>query len=230
MKIQHNTLNSISITIYGETSEKVYLYLHGQNGNQEEAAFAAKILTTKGWQVVAYDLPEHGTRKNSSEKFVPWEVIPELKNLYQTLKQNWTTIALYANSISAWFSLLAFADIELDHCLLVSPVVDMEKLITKMMSWAQVSEVQLEQEQLIETDFGQTLSWQYLTYTRTHPVTNWQIPTKIMFGENDNLTSLAEIRTFAEKYHCQLTVMPGGEHWFHTEEQLQFLSTWLNKA
>ena len=24
-----------------------------------------------------------------------------------------------------------------------------------------------------------------------------------------------------------LTVMPGGEHWFHTEAQMQFLDRWL---
>lgn len=230
MKIQQTTFDSLPITIYGAPSDKVYLYLHGQNGNRAEAAFAAKILTEKGWQVVAYDLPEHGERKNQPEKFVPWEVVPELKNLYQNLKQNWGTVALYANSISAWFGLLAFADSPLDHCLMVSPVVDMEKLIEKMLSWAQVSEAQLEQEQLIQTDFGQTLSWQYLAYTRAHPVIKWQIPTKIIFGENDDLTSLAEIKTFAEKYHCQLTVMLAGEHWFHTEEQLQFLTEWLIKT
>ena len=29
---------------------------------------------------------------------------------------------------------------------------------------------------------------------------------------------------------ADLTVMPGGEHWFHTEEQMQFLDQWLRRA
>ncbi len=26
---------------------------------------------------------------------------------------------------------------------------------------------------------------------------------------------------------AELTVMPNGEHWFHTEEQMQFLDRWI---
>ena len=29
------------------------------------------------------------------------------------------------------------------------------------------------------------------------------------------------------KNNAELTVMPGGEHWFHTKEQMQFLDNWI---
>ena len=29
---------------------------------------------------------------------------------------------------------------------------------------------------------------------------------------------------------AELTVMPEGEHWFHTPEQMRFLDAWLIKA
>ena len=32
---------------------------------------------------------------------------------------------------------------------------------------------------------------------------------------------------FAEKHKAGLTVMQGGEHWFHTEEQMRFLDEWI---
>ena len=61
---------------------------------------------------------------------------------------------------------------------------------------------------------------------REHPVL-WQVPTRILYGVHDNLTSLETIRAFAEKTGAELTVMPDGEHWFHTEWQMQFLDQWI---
>ena len=37
------------------------------------------------------------------------------------------------------------------------------------------------------------------------------------------------ISAFAEKTGAPLTVMPGGEHWFHTREQMAFLDAWLQR-
>ena len=41
------------------------------------------------------------------------------------------------------------------------------------------------------------------------------------------ITSLETIRAFAEKHGASLTVMKGGEHWFHTEEEMKFLDEWI---
>ena len=81
----------------------------------------------------------------------------------------------------------------------------------------------------IPTDFGETLSWKYLCYVREHPI-SWRVPTRILYGEHDNLTSLETISAFAEKTGAALTVMPGGEHWFHTDEQVRFLDDWITES
>ena len=39
-----------------------------------------------------------------------------------------------------------------------------------------------------------------------HPL-NWKVPTSIIYGEKDNLTSLETIRAFAEEQGATLTVM-----------------------
>lgn len=52
-----------------------------------------------------------------------------------------------------------------------------------------------------------------------------EIPTE--FGEKDNLTSIETISEFAERIGASLTVMKDGEHWFHTEEQMEFLDDWI---
>ena len=62
----------IPAVLYGKRSRRVYLYVHGKNGSAAEAARFARTACPAGWQVLAVDLPEHGTRKNSPEKLVPW--------------------------------------------------------------------------------------------------------------------------------------------------------------
>lgn len=45
-------------------------------------------------------------------------------------------------------------------------------------------------------------------YVRENPI-EWSIPTKILYGSNDNLTSLETMREFARKIGSPLTVMCG---------------------
>ena len=78
------------------------------------------------------------------------------------------------------------------------------------------------------TNFGETLSWKYLCYVRENPVV-WRVPTCILYGERDNLTSYETISAFAKEHGAKLTVMPNGEHWFHTDEQMSFLDEWIKK-
>lgn len=134
-----------------------------------------------------------------------------------------------ANSIGAFFSLASLNEKLVDASYFISPVVDMEQLICNMMQWADVSEAELAEKLEISTTFGETLSWKYLCYVREHPV-SWEIPTHILYGEKDDLTSMETIKTFAKKNNAELTVMPGGEHWFHTKEQMQFLDNWIKNG
>lgn len=77
----------------------------------------------------------------------------------------------------------------------------MKRLILKMMSWANISEEQLKKELIISTTFGQTLSWEYWEYASSHSITKWEVPTKILYGENDNLIDRDEVENFAQKFH-----------------------------
>ncbi len=62
-----------------------------------------------------------------------------------------------------------------------------------------------------------------------HPII-WNVPTCILYGEHDNLTFIETVSAFAKRLHADLTVMPGGEHLFHTKEQMQFLDNWIKKC
>ena len=77
MKTQKLEISGIPALLYGEESRKVYLYVHGKMGCKEEALPFAELACPAGYQVLAVDLPEHGERKGSSEKLLPWVVVPE---------------------------------------------------------------------------------------------------------------------------------------------------------
>ena len=133
---------------------------------------------------------------------------------------------MIANSIGAYYAMLSLADKPIEKSMFISPIVDMEKLILNMMAWSNVTEEELHKEKVIKASFGETLSWEYLSYVRNHPI-NWHTPTNILYAENDNLTSLETITDFAHKMGASLTVMNNGEHWFHTEEEMAFLDNWF---
>lgn len=216
----------IPAVLYGEGAESVYLFVHGKCGYKEEAKNFAELICSHGWQVLAVDLPEHGQRIERQIPFVPWHVIPELQTVMAYARQRWRRVALRANSIGAWFSMLAFQGNPPEKALFVSPILDMERLIGRMMQWAGVTDRELKARQSIETSFGETLSWQYNQYVKAHPVDAWLCPTSILYAAGDSLTPRQEVDAFAARFHCDLTIMESGEHWFHTPEQLAFLRRW----
>ena len=229
MTEQHLRINNIPAVLYGDTADKVCLFVHGKCGNKEEARWLSDILCPRGCQVLGIDLPEHGERMNESAKLVPWVAVPELKSVLSYIRTLWQSVSLYAVSIGGYFSLSAFGDEAFEKALLVSPVVDMRALIESMMLWAGVSEERLVQEKEILTDFGETLSHEYYTYAKSHSITKWSSETAILYAGRDNLTDRKTITAFAERFGCELQIYEEGEHWFHTEEQLAVLRDFMRK-
>ena len=191
------------------------LYIQGKGGSAAECEHYRPLFPD--CEVVGLDY----------RTFTPWETGPEIRRAVEKMKPEYEGITLIANSIGAFFSMNAGIDGMIRKAYFISPIVDMEKLITDMMTWAGVTEEKLAEKGVISTAFGEDLSWRYLCYVREHPI-RWNAPLDILYGANDNLTSYATVRAFAEKHCARLTVMEGGEHWFHTEEQVRFLDAWIS--
>lgn len=228
MEIVKMNICRLPAILWGSVSKNLFLYIHGQSGCKEEAEFLANIACQYSWQVLSIDLPEHGERLDEKNSFDPWHIKPELCSVMEYVKSKWQQVALCANSIGAWFSMLSFQHDQLSKCLFISPVLDMVHLISNMMIWSNITEKQLKHQLTIPTSFGQTLSWEYLLFAQKNPIANWNVPTQILYGGKDNLIELSVVEEFSNKFHCIVTIMKDGEHWFHTPEQLNVLSQWLD--
>ena len=228
MKKEILKIENISAILLGETSNRVYIYVHGKMSNKEEAkGFAAKA-NQRGYQVLSFDLPEHGERTNENYPCVVWNGVHDLAVVGKFTLKRWDEINLFAISLGAYFSLLAYKDLPLKKCLLLSPILDMERLIQNMMTWFNVSAELLEEKREIRTPMGETLNWDYYCYAKENPVNKWNAPTAILYGVEDNLTELTIVENFAKRFKCSLTIAKGCEHWFHTEQQLAILDEWLD--
>lgn len=204
------------------------IYVHGKGGNADEAGHYKKLFAD--CDVAGFDYKSE----------TPWDFKDEFLNWAEEKFGAYKSVVLVANSIGAYFSMNAISQIDAEtddgknkitakigRAFFISPIVSMEKLICNMMALAGVTEAQLEEKKIVSTDFGENLSWEYLAYVRKNPI-QWKIPTEILYGENDNLTSLETVSDFAHAHNATLTVMNGGEHWFHTDEQMKFLDKWIS--
>ena len=195
--------------------KNVIVYVHGKGGNVEEANYYRKFFNDD-FDIIGFDYKSEN----------PWDAKSEFSDYFDSIIPEYNKTILIANSIGAYFSLISLADKKIEKAMLISPIVDMERLILDMMTRANVSEEELSIKKEIETPFGETLSWEYLSYVRKNPI-YWNIPTEILYAEKDNMISISTMTDFSKKINANITVMPGGEHWFHTKEQMDFLDNWI---
>lgn len=137
--------------------KKAVIYIHGKGGYALESEHYKALF--KNDDVIGFDY----------QSVTPWEAKEEFRIFFDSVSMKYKTVSIVANSIGAFFTMDALADKNIEKAFFVSPIVDMEKLITDMMQWAGVTEEQLQKEKEIKTSFGEVLSWEYLCYVREHP-------------------------------------------------------------
>ena len=194
------------------------IYVHGKDGSANEANHYKQFFN-EDYEVIGFDY---------KSKF-PWQAKEEFQKYFDFVVTKYYEILLIGNSIGAYFSMISLSGKQIKKAMFISPIVDMENVILNMMKWENVSEEELEDKKIINTSFGESLLWEYLSYVRKNSII-WDIPTSILYGEKDDITSLKAMNNFANKINADLTILENGEHWFHTEEQISFLDSWFEKS
>ncbi len=193
---------------------KAIIYVHGKNGTAAESRHYEGLLP--GFDAIGIEYRSDHPKEGASD----------LEKEVKRVKSKYKNVILVANSIGAFYCMNAKLNGLIDRAYFISPIVDMEKIIEGMLRSVNATENKLRQRGSIPTPYNETLSWEYLSYVRSHPL-SWDIPTDILYGEKDQMTPYETMRAFAEKTGATLTVMKGGEHWFHTDEQMKFLDEWI---
>ena len=228
---QRTTVGVIPTIIWGNSSPNVFIAVHGFMSSKEDQVIEllAKVAVNKGYQVISFDLPQHGDRKATSTPFEPKNCVDDLNIILTYVKQSWSTISLFACSIGAYFSLQAFKKETFKQSLFLSPIVDMRQMIEKIMNIEDITITRLKVEKKIITKIGQTLDWDYYQFVLQNPIVIWNNKTAILYGSLDDQCEYSLINKFVEKYHCEFDIIEAGEHFFHTEEQLTQFTNWLEK-
>lgn len=194
----------------------IVVYIHGKGGSASEAEHYKQFFKEN---IYGFDYKSEN----------PWDAKIEFTDKFKELSNKYNRITLIANSIGTYFSMNSGIGQFVHKAYFISPIVNLEKLILNMIEWAGTTEQELEKKKIIPVDFGDDLSWDYLQYVRNNEIC-WQVSTDILYGSADNLQSLDTIKEFCLKTPSTLTVMDGGEHWFHTKEQMTFLDEWIKKS
>ncbi len=229
IKKQAIKIGNIPAIIWGDPSGRAYIFVHGKMGSKDDAEGFAQIANDQGCQVISFDLPGHGDRSKDNFCCMAPDAVGDLLQISAFVTSGWKEASLYANSLGAYFSLLAYQNLPLKKCLFVSPILDMLRLTQNIMAHCGIDEKQLEEQREIPTVFGETLYWDLYCYIKEHPIEKWNIPTEIIYASTDIYTERSVLDSFVKKFHCGVFIYEGGEHWFHTDEQLEVLYSWVKE-
>jgi len=227
MKHHHLFIENIPAIVWGDRSENAFIAVHGDMSHKADDVIAlfAQEAVSKGYQVISFDLPEHGDRKLESTPCKVQNCVNDLQTNIRYARSIFKNISLFACSIGAYFSLLTYE--ELKQALFLSPVVDMELIINNMMQGFGIGEERLNIEKEIKTPIGKTLYWDYYCYVKEHPINSWPTPTSILCGSEDKINETRVVSAFAKRFGCDIDVLQNADHYFHTNEQMSYFAQWL---
>lgn len=231
MKIEHLKVGNIPAILWGNQTNKLFIAVHGNMSNKADAVITifAEEAIKSGYQVLSFDLPQHGDRKEDTTLCKVQQCVQELHLVMEYATSISDAISVFACSIGAYFSLLAYKDDKLQQSLFLSPVVDMAAILMNLMTWFEITENQLMQENKIVTPMGEILYWDYYCYVKENPIINWPVTTSILCGSEDNVSDPNIITSFSTRFNCDLEVLSHGEHHFHTAKQLSALQFWVRE-
>lgn len=229
MHTQQFTIEGIPAVVWGPDAPSVFLAVHGNMSNKMDTPIRmlAEQATGKGYQVLSFDLPQHGERSGETEPIMVDRCVDELHQILSYAQTRWQHLSLLANSMGASFSLVAFPQVLFEQVLFLSPVVDMQRLIRGVMQAFQITEDQLETKETIETPIGMTLYWRYYQYVKQHPVDHWDSPTAVLYGQLDEISERESIEQFCSRFSASPEIAEGFPHYFHTPEHLARYALWL---
>ena len=195
--------------------KKVAVYIHGFNGSSEEVQDYAYL--AKDYDVVGLDYKDGN----------PWELGVFLKKEFEKLTKNYKEVILIANSIGAFYAYEYLSDFDIKQAFFISPIADMLQIIINLMMKHGITRSELKEKKEIKLDEKTLLSYDFYQHVSNYK-DNWAIPTDILYGNRDDIVYIENIADFLAAHpNVKLTIKQGAEHYFHTDEEKEFIKNWI---
>lgn len=195
--------------------KKVVVYIHGLNGSAKEAEDFSYL--KEKYDVVGLDYQDGN----------PWELKDTIRDKFAKITKNCKEIVVIANSIGAFYTYEYLSDFNIKQAFFISPIADMQQIIINIMMKEGIHRKDLEEKKFVACKDGTVLSFEFYQNGSKHN-DGWKVPTDILYGSRDELVYIENIATFLEKHPLtKLTIKQGAEHYFHTEEEKEFIKNWI---
>ena len=196
-------------------NKKVAIYIHGLHGSHDEAE--DYFFLKDEYDVVGLEYQDGN----------PWELKEHIRKQFEKLSNNYKEVVVIANSIGAFYTYEYLSDFNIKQAFFISPIASMFQIIFNMLMSHGITRKELEQKGLIKCDDGMTFSYDFYRNS-DHFGENWSTPTEILYGSHDELVYIENIADFlADHPNSRLTIKRGAEHYFHTQEEKDFIKEWI---
>lgn len=206
-----------AIEVYNEQpkSNKVVVYIHGMKGSSLEAEEYKYI---EGYDIKGLDY-EDGN---------PYEMKDIIRNKFAELIKPYDEVVVIANSIGAFYTYEYLYDFNIKQAFFICPIANMFQIIFNLMINNGITRERLKEERFIKIDRDTTLSYEFYQYLSDNlHNSNYKVPTEILYGSKDELVYIEDINTFVMDHDARLTIKKGSKHYFHTDEEKEFIKNWI---
>lgn len=231
MEKEKKMIHGIPSMIWGRKSNKVVIITHGSQSHKEDRFIqcCADILCDKGYQIISFDLPEHGERRNQLPIHTVKQAIEDMQVIMNYAKEHYNSIITIGCSLGAYYTLLAYQDESITQCLLLSPVVDLIELTHEMLENDNRTIRDVFYNKQVTLSNGIIVREEDYTYLSNHSIKTLKCPLSILYGMKDNLIKFESIQKFVSQYNCKLVLSDESAHYFHTKEDMNMIEIWLNQ-
>ena len=116
-------IDMIPACVWGMASSRVIVAVHGNMASKTDTATAhlAEFAVQAGWQVLSFDLPEHGDRKGRELPCTMPQCVEDTRKIWAYAHEHWQTVGLFGVSMGAYIALAAPANEPPAFAWLLSP-------------------------------------------------------------------------------------------------------------
>lgn len=195
--------------------KKIAVYIHGLYGSANEVEDYSFL--KDNYDVAGLDYKDGN----------PWELKDVIRNEFEKITKNYKEIVVIANSIGAFYAYEYLSDYKISHAFFISPIADMHQIIINKMMSESIHRKELEEKKMITCKDGTVLSIDFYNHVSNYK-DKWIVPTDILYGDRDQIVYIENIATFLANHpQAKLTIKSGSGHYFHTEEEKDFIKNWI---